>query len=172
MLGTNHKRADIERDNKGFTLVELIVVLVILAILAAILVPELLGYIDRAKESRYLVEAHSIYMGLQTLNVERSVRNEEHLSWWYLNADRNVGGKEFKQLNKLIAPAVFEGREGDIEGIGYMRGGELHEQTTKEQIHKYYTIKSIKKFRYRSSDGHYVTLTLSDENNWEVVNIE
>ena len=37
------------KDNKGFTLVELIVVLVILAILAAILVPALLGYIDKAK---------------------------------------------------------------------------------------------------------------------------
>ena len=41
-----------ERNNKGFTLVELIVVLVILAILAAILVPALLGYIDKARIHR------------------------------------------------------------------------------------------------------------------------
>ena len=39
-------------NNKGFTLVELIVVLVILAILAAILVPALLGYIDKAREKQ------------------------------------------------------------------------------------------------------------------------
>ena len=38
------------KKNRGFTLVELIVVLVILAILAAVLVPALLGYIDKAKE--------------------------------------------------------------------------------------------------------------------------
>ena len=35
---------------KGFTLVEIIVTLVILAILAAFLVPALTGYIDKTKE--------------------------------------------------------------------------------------------------------------------------
>ena len=37
---------------KGFTLVELIVVLVILAILAALLIPALTGYIDKARKSK------------------------------------------------------------------------------------------------------------------------
>lgn len=36
---------------RGFTLVELIVVLVILAILAALLIPALTGYIDKARKS-------------------------------------------------------------------------------------------------------------------------
>lgn len=52
-------------NNKGFTLVELIVVLVILAILAAILVPALLGYIDRAKESQIVLNARSVYTAAQ-----------------------------------------------------------------------------------------------------------
>lgn len=46
-------------NQKGFTLVELIVVLVILAILAAILVPALLGYIDRAKKQQIVLNAKS-----------------------------------------------------------------------------------------------------------------
>jgi prepilin-type N-terminal cleavage/methylation domain-containing protein len=52
-------------DNKGFTLVELIVVLVILAILAAILVPALLGYIDRAKGSQILLNGKSVLTAAQ-----------------------------------------------------------------------------------------------------------
>lgn len=52
-------------NNKGFTLVELIVVLVILAILAAILVPALLGYIDRAKGQQIVLNAKSCYTAAQ-----------------------------------------------------------------------------------------------------------
>ena len=40
----------LSKNKRGFTLVELIVVLVILAVLAALLVPSLTGYIDKAKQ--------------------------------------------------------------------------------------------------------------------------
>ena len=59
-----------KKNNKGFTLVELIVVLVILAILAAILVPALLGYIDKARNSQYEEEAHSILTAVQAKATE------------------------------------------------------------------------------------------------------
>ncbi len=48
------------KKNRGFTLVELIVVLVILAILAAILVPALLGYIDKAKDAKDVIDAKTL----------------------------------------------------------------------------------------------------------------
>ena len=50
------------KDKKGFTLVELIVVLVILAILAALLIPALTGYIDRANEEKVIAEARMALM--------------------------------------------------------------------------------------------------------------
>ncbi len=46
------------KSRRAFTLVELIVVLVILAVVAAMLVPSLIGYIDRTKKDKYLNNAH------------------------------------------------------------------------------------------------------------------
>ena len=56
-----------QRNRKaGFTLVELIVVLVILAILAALLVPALTGYMDKAKEKQVIAETRSLLTAIQT----------------------------------------------------------------------------------------------------------
>ena len=55
---------------KGFTLVELIVVLVILAVLAAMLVPALVGYIDRAKKEKEYQAASTVYAAAQALATE------------------------------------------------------------------------------------------------------
>lgn len=57
-------------NKKGFTLVELIVVLVIIGILAAFLVPALTGYIDKAKRNSLKVECRSAVEAAQTLYTE------------------------------------------------------------------------------------------------------
>ena len=63
MLALQNKR----KKEGGFTLVELIVVLVILAILAALLIPALTGYIDKAKEKSIIAETRQTVMAAQTL---------------------------------------------------------------------------------------------------------
>ncbi|MCR5282988.1 MAG: prepilin-type N-terminal cleavage/methylation domain-containing protein [Lachnospiraceae bacterium] len=54
--------------NAGFTLVELVVTLVILAILAAMTAPALLGYFDKIGENRALNDAKKILYAAQTLS--------------------------------------------------------------------------------------------------------
>lgn len=54
----------------GFTLVELIVVLVILAILAALLIPALTGYINKAKDKNVIAETRQVVMAAQTITDE------------------------------------------------------------------------------------------------------
>lgn len=64
MIALQQKR----RSKKGgFTLVELIVVLVILAILAALLIPALTGYIDKARQKQVVAETRQVVMAAQTL---------------------------------------------------------------------------------------------------------
>ena len=60
-----------ENKKKGFTLVELIVVLVILAILAALLIPTLTGYINKAKEKSIIAETRQVVMAAQTIADEQ-----------------------------------------------------------------------------------------------------
>lgn len=61
------------KNKHGFTLVELIVVLVILAVLAALLVPALTGYIDKARKSQVIAETRMITMAVQTTMSEYTV---------------------------------------------------------------------------------------------------
>ncbi len=64
------KRTKKKMNNKGFTLVELIVVLVILAILAAILVPTLMGYINKAREEKDFSTAQAVRVATQSIVAE------------------------------------------------------------------------------------------------------
>ena len=59
-----------QNKKRGFTLVELIVVLVILAILAALLIPALTGYIDKAKKDQVIAETRMLHEAIQTEIVE------------------------------------------------------------------------------------------------------
>ena len=54
------------KNRRGFTLVELIIVLVILAVLASLLIPALTGYIDRAKRDQVVAETRMLHEAVQT----------------------------------------------------------------------------------------------------------
>ena len=54
----------------GFTLVELIVVLTILTILAALLIPALTGYIEKAKKDKVIAETRMLHKAVQTITSE------------------------------------------------------------------------------------------------------
>ena len=67
---------NLKKDKKGFTLVEMIVVIVIIGILLAILVPGMFKYIDKAKDKQILVNARTAQLNLETAVRELYGKNQ------------------------------------------------------------------------------------------------
>lgn len=84
----------LRKDKKGFTLVELIVVLVILAILIAMLLPTLTGYIDQANEKKVVSEGRQILMAAKTVAAEDYNSDA---------ATKNLCGQTIDTLDKTAA---------------------------------------------------------------------
>lgn len=66
-------------EDAGFTLIELVVVLVILSILAAIAIPSLTGWIKKAKESQVVMDARTVYLAAQTYVTEQYAEDGKRL---------------------------------------------------------------------------------------------
>ncbi len=67
-------------NTKGFTLVELIVVIVIVLILAAALVPNVMRYIDQARQSAFQSEAAAYLVEIQGYEAECYAKNDADLN--------------------------------------------------------------------------------------------
>ena len=63
----------IRKQNKGFSLIELIIVVAIIATLTALLAPQYLKYVERAREARDMANIMSVYEAFQIAVIDPSV---------------------------------------------------------------------------------------------------
>lgn len=101
----------IRKKKQGFTLVELIVVLTILAILVALLIPALTGYIRKAKEKAIITEATDTWKAAQAAMSECYAMYPES----FTNPDSTkppcrfateIDGKRIKNLGRITNAAL------------------------------------------------------------------
>lgn len=107
------------KNPSGYTMMELITVIVVIALLAAILIPGYLHFIDDAKKDAVIAEARTIYLAAQIRATEfKSAETEENP---YRIPDANdlrdlVGPDNLYQgVTKLTI--VDDNRDGTIDKI-------------------------------------------------------
>lgn len=61
-----------KRNSSGYTLVELITVLVILAVTAAMVIPSFAGFIAKAKEEQYILEAQGMRRTVELYLIDKN----------------------------------------------------------------------------------------------------
>ena len=90
-----------KKTNKGFTIVELVVVIAVVAVLAAVLIPTFTSIIKKANDSAYLQERQS----KQIEDLAEKIDNQNYLTW----------GDFEKELAEAMAKATKTGDELSAE---------------------------------------------------------
>lgn len=155
----------------GFTLVELIMVLVILAILAAFTIPAMLGFVEDAKGKAVIAEAREVYVAAQAAATEIGKNGNggilEDKMVDYLQQD--IGLDSDKDIARQQI-AVFDGNSSQ-DLIDDIKNNMAKSNRIYVFFEKGDTNNVVKKIQYLDKNGDYV-VTITPGGSAEVTKLK
>ena len=141
--------ANLKKDSKGFSLVELIVVIVILGVLVGIAVPSMTGYIERAKEAKDRANVESVEKAFMLAITSQSVTISPGVITYKADGTMNgIGVTLTEQFAQIF------GASGKTAGVG-QKGYKMPALQSK----KYRNAEPKFDFKWSDASQSYIVLT-------------
>lgn len=90
-----------KNKNKGFTLIEVVAVMAIITILAAVLIPNVTGYITEARKFEVLEQARKVILTVETINMKSKNTISKDALISSVISERTTGLIESKDIDLL-----------------------------------------------------------------------
>lgn len=125
-----------QKNNKGFSLVELIVVIAIMAVLVGVLAPQLIKYVEKSRESTDIQTCDNIVTAMKTYYADKENAGETSVT---LNSTADL--TETAAVDAGLAKSRLKGKNWDSITITYDTStGVVTYTISDEDNDAYYTV--------------------------------